>query len=183
MKRVKEGDQMKSIEEIKFKLNQSLVLGLFILSILALSNELKHPIYAALSIVGICFALWFFVQQSKAESIDIHTPAGYLAFYFGVLGIVFVTGKIDSFLFPEGFIFATLFTSINAGRKVSTGVSIMSSLTIVFLILHYKGYFEPNTTIRVLVTCLILLILPQVMGFFYRRRLGAMEQSRYYNVD
>jgi hypothetical protein len=161
---------IKASYEHRQRINEHLLIAIIVLSLLALKGEyVKNVIGTATYLAVVGAGMWYFLLQLRKDELSVHTPIGYLSFYFLILFIVLITGNSLSILFPEVFILAVLFGMVNAGRKISFAISLMTATTIGLLYLH-----DPVSTVmlsRVSVTIVLLIVIPQIAGYVYKKRI------------
>lgn len=155
--------------ENRYRMNEFLLISIMIFSMLSLKGAfVDHRIGTAIFLVVMGVGIWLFLRQVRKNEISVHTPFGYLSFYFLILFIVLITGNSLSILFPEIFLLAVLFGIVNAGRKISFAISLMTATTIGLLYLH-----DPVSTgmlYRVCTTIVLLMVIPQIAGYVYKKR-------------
>ncbi len=128
--------------------------------------------------------LFFFNHKMYKDNIGFRPIYHHYAFYLMVLHSIFLTNNHDSILFPVLFILPVLFVSVNFSRRESTGIAILSIVTIILILLA-----DPMRTklIEVIVTCLFILVLPQIVGYLIKMHLQHVRRliklSRQYPVE
>jgi hypothetical protein len=151
------------------RMNDYLFLVLIVVSIVSLKNAYIDHFYAVvLGITILLSCLWYFLRHVKNDHLALHTPLSYLSFYFVILILVIISGGSLSLLFPEVFILAVLFVITNTGRKISFGVAVMGATTI--SLLYLNNAVSPVMIIRVSITIALMIAIPQIYGFMYRKK-------------
>jgi hypothetical protein len=161
---------IKASYEHRHRINEHLLIAVMAFSMLALKGEyVQNVIGTAIFLVVMGAGMLYFLLQLRKDELSVHSPIGYLSYYFLILFIVLITGNSLSILFPEIFILAVLFGIANAGRKISFAISLMTATTIGLLYLH-----DPVSTVmlsRVSVTIVLLIVIPQIAGYVYKKKL------------
>jgi hypothetical protein len=159
------------------QMNDYLLLILSIVSVLSLKNTHHDHIYVvAIAMFILLSILFYFLQKVKNDRFALHTPLGYLSFYFSILVLVLLSGSSLSLLFPEIFLLAVLFATTNAGRKISFGVALMGATTIGLLYLHNP--VASGMLYRVCVTISFMIAIPQVVGLIYKKKIELVRAER-----
>jgi hypothetical protein len=158
------------------QMNDYLFLVLLIVSIISLKNAyLSHVYTVVLGMLILLSGLWYFLRQVKNDRFTLHTPLGYLSFYFIILILVLISGGSLSLLFPEVFLLGVLFVITNTGRKISFGVAVMGATTISLLYLHNP--VTSSMIYRVCITITLMVAIPQIFGYIYKKKSEVTRQQ------
>jgi hypothetical protein len=156
-------------DKYRQRMNDYLFLVLLVVSIISLKSAYLDHIYAVvLGMIILLSCLWYFLRHVKNDHLTLHTPLGYLSFYFIILILVIISGGSLSLLFPEVFILGVLFVITNTGRKISFGVAVMGATTI--SLLYLDNAVSPVMIFRVCITIALMIAIPQMYGFIYKKK-------------
>ncbi|WP_202079374.1 hypothetical protein [Caldalkalibacillus salinus] len=159
------------------RVNQVMLAVLVIFSFIALMLVPRHMLlYALLLVVVLLGLLTYFLHQVGEQHVLIDHPVAYLAFYFPVIILVMISGQATSPLFPEAFVLPVIYITIHVGRRISYGVVMISTVTVLLLLLHRD---VGDVVMRAVVTVAVMIMLPQLYYIVYQRnKAKAKEQWR-----
>lgn len=125
--------------------------------------------------------LGVFLYRLEQQLAVMKTPIEYLAFYFPCLGIVLFTGLCDSPFFPEIFLCSILFVVAHSGRRVSFGLGIVCTVSIIALFWHglvtdiHTFVYSDTHLVRIIMTVALMVLIPQLHRYLYTKRLKQLE--------
>lgn len=179
----KEGASMPYVRKVK-KINNVIVFvyGLLLLiSCFHVNSYWKVIIPYVIITTGILLFLNYRLHQ---DHFGFRSLYHHYTFYIFVLHSILLTNKHESLLFPTIFILPVLFVSVNFTRRESTGIAILSFVTIGIILLADPLKIK---MIEVIVTSLFILVLPQIVGYLIKMHLNhvrkLMKISRQFPVD
>jgi hypothetical protein len=156
-------------DKYRQRMNDYLFLVLLIVSIISVKSAYLDHVYAVLvGMIILLSGLWYFLRHVKNDQLTLHTPLGYLSFYFIILILVIISGGSLSLLFPEVFLLGVLFVITNTGRKISFGVAVMSATTI--SLLYLDNPVSSGMIYRVCIIIALMVAIPQIFGFICKKK-------------
>lgn len=158
---------IRTVREKRLSKTYPVLVGFTFIALVEVNHYARLADYFAIPIVLLISGIiYFYLLRVHYNKLSIDTPAAYMSVYFACLLLMLLTSSSESRAYPEIFILAVMFASLYSGRKVTTGVSVMSIATIIFLYLNNPVAMQEW---RIASTLVLLVALPQALAILYEK--------------